>query len=314
MSSPVAELSDNPIRGIAFALAGVIALSAMDGIAKWLVVTLSVFQLLAIRSAFNLVLLSPVVRRAGGWPALRTRSHPWHALRVAVSVGALICFFEALRHLPLATCIAIGFAAPLFMTVTSVFLLGERVGAHRWAAIVTGFLGVLVIAPPDTDGLLSWAGGLMVVSSLLFGLSQVLVRRLARHETDAAILVYQNAGMLVAGLIGLPFVWTPIAALELAGIAAMSVILTAGQVLMVKAFRAAPVGVVAPFQYTELIWATLIGYVFWAEFPEPHVWAGAAVVVLAGLTMIWRETKAPPASSPAAAPTSSATARHPPSP
>lgn len=292
MSTPASGTSDNPVRGIGFALAGVIALSGMDGIAKWLVVTLSVFQLLAIRSAFNLVLLSPVVRRAGGWAALRTRSHSWHMLRVVVSVGALICFFEALRHLPLATCIAIGFAAPLFMTVISVFLLGERVGAHRWAAVVTGFLGVLVIVPPDTAGLLSWAGGLMAISSLLFGLSQVLVRRLTRHETDAVILVYQNAGMLVAGVLGLPFVWTPITALELAGIAAMSGILTVGQLLTVKAFRAAPVGVVAPFQYTELIWATLIGYVFWAEFPEPHVWAGAAVVVLAGLYMIWREAAA----------------------
>jgi drug/metabolite transporter (DMT)-like permease len=292
MSAPSAGLTDNPLRGIAFALAGVIALSVMDGIAKWLVVTLSVFQLLAIRSAFNLFLLSPMVRQAGGGPALRTRSHGWHALRVLVSVAALICFFEALRHLPLATCIAIGFAAPLFMAVLSVVLLGERVGPHRWAAIVTGFLGVLVIVPPDADGLLSWAGGLMVVSSLLFGLSQVLVRRLARHETDAAILVYQNAGMLAVGVLGLPFVWVPISALELAGIAAMSVVLTIGQVCTVKAFRAAPVGVVAPFHYTELIWATLIGYVFWAEFPEPHVWAGAAIVVAAGLYMIWREAAA----------------------
>jgi drug/metabolite transporter (DMT)-like permease len=279
----------------------VLALSVMDGVAKWLVAVLPILQLLAIRSALNLVLLTPLVAHGGGLAALRSRRLTGHALRVAVSVAALLCFFEALRHLPLATCIAIGFSAPLFMAVMSVFLLGERVGVHRWAAIVVGFLGVLIIVPPDAQGLLSWAGALMVTSSLLFGVSQVLVRWLTRSETDAAILVYQNTGMLLAGLAGLPFVWTPMTLAEIGGIAAMSVTLTLGQVFTVKSFRAAPVAVVAPFQYTELIWATLIGYVFWSEFPEPHVWSGAAVVVLCGLYMLWREAKAAPSPVAAAA-------------
>lgn len=292
MPSPASGLTDNPLRGIAFMLVGVTALSVMDGVAKWLVAVLPILQLLALRSVLNLALLTPLVVHAGGLPALRTRRLGGHALRVTVAVGALLCFFEALRHLPLATCIAIGFAAPLFMTAVSVVLLRERVGVHRWSAIVAGFLGVLVIVPPDASGLLSWAGALMVVSSLLFGLSQVLVRWLARSETDAAILVYQNGGMLLAGLAGLPFVWTPMSWVELGGIAAMSVALTTGQVFTVRSFRAAPVGVVAPFQYTELIWATLIGYAFWAELPEPHVWAGAAIVVVSGLYMIWREARA----------------------
>lgn len=298
---PIAPgLSDTPVRAIAFMLVGVTALSAMDGIAKWLVAVLPILQLLALRSVLNLMLLTPLVVHAGGLAALRTRRLGGHALRVAVSVGALACFFEALRHLPLATCIAIGFAAPLFMTAVSVVLLGEKVGVHRWSAIGAGFLGVLVIVPPDAEGLFSWAGALMVVSSLLFGLSQVLVRWLARSETDAAILVYQNTGMLLVGLAGLPVVWMPVSWVEIGGIAAMSIALTIGQVFTVKSFRAAPVGVVAPFQYAELIWATLIGYVVWSEFPETHVWAGAAIVVVCGLYMIWREARAAPAPAPTA--------------
>lgn len=292
MTGANAGLSDNPVRGIVFMLIGVTALSCMDGIAKWLVTVLPILQILAIRSALNLVLLSPLVVRAGGWPALRTARLRGHVLRVAVSVAALLSFFEALRHLPLATCIAIGFAAPLFMTAVSVVLLGEKVGLHRWSAIVAGFLGVLVIVPPDAHGLFSWAGALMVISSLLFGLSQVLVRWLARSETDAAILVYQNGGMLLASSVALPFVWIPISLVELGGILAMSVALTIGQIFTVRSFRAAPVGVVAPFQYTELVWATLIGWVVWAELPDAHVWAGAAIVVVAGLYMIWRESRA----------------------
>ncbi len=282
-------LVDRPLRGIAYMLLGIAAFSATDGLSKWMVMAAPIPQIVVLRNAFTLALILPVVARSGGLRVLATR-RPWaHATRAALSVGSLVTFFEALRYLPLATCIAIGFVSPLFMTASSVVLLGERVDRHRWLAIAIGFAGVLIVAWPDAGGFATLAAGLMVVSSLCFALAMIAVRWLARTESEAAMLVYQNSGMLLAGLIGLPFVWTPPVMTDLAVIAAMAVTLVVGQVFTIRAFRSASVGVVAPFEYTELVWASIIGYVVWKETPAPHVWAGASIIVLSGLYMIWRE-------------------------
>jgi drug/metabolite transporter (DMT)-like permease len=305
---PLVNAADRPLRGILYMLAGIAFFGATDGLSKWMVMALPVLQIVALRNACVLGLVIPAVIRAGGLKALATR-RPWgHAARAVSSVVALTSFFEALRHLPLATCIAIGFCSPLFMTVASVVLLREHVGAHRWAAIAVGFAGVMVIAWPDAETMASWAAVLMVVSSLFFALSMTTVRWLARTESDVSMLFYQNAGMMLPGLIALPLVWQTPTDVDLLGIAAMAVTLAGGQILMIRAFRAAPVAVVAPFEYTELLWAALIGYIVWNEMPAPHVWTGAGIVVLSGLYMIWRETRAArPVFNPAPVPASSAT-------
>ncbi|MBM3538869.1 MAG: DMT family transporter [Alphaproteobacteria bacterium] len=285
-------ITDNPLRGIAYAVVAIILYSFLDGTAKYLVTVAPILQIVAIRSVFVLIALSPAVVRAGGLPALAT-ARPWpHLARIATSFFAILMFFESLRHLPLATCIAISFAAPLFMTAASVVLLRERVGLHRWAAVGVGFVGVLIIARPDGEGLYSWPALLVIASSLFFALSQITVRWLAATETDLRILVSQNFGLLVLSGIALPFVWQPVPWSTVAGIAAMAVLLILGQLFTVKAFRAAPVGVVAPFQYTELLWATLIGAALGDPWPELHVWIGAVIVVASGLYVLWRETLA----------------------
>ena len=295
MSSPpkaAIGTSDNPLRGIAFALLGIILYSFLDGTAKWLVSVAPILQIVAIRSVFVLLALTPAIVKAGGPHKALGTARPWaHAARIAASFAAILMFFESLRHLPLATCIAIGFAAPLFMTAASVVLLREPVGAQRWTAVCVGFVGVLIIARPDGDGLYSWPALLAIAASLFFALSQITVRWLATTETDLRILFSQNLGLLVLSSLALPFVWQPLPWTTVAGIAVMAGLLILGQLFTVKAFRAAPVGVVAPFQYTELVWATLIGAALGDPWPETHVWIGATVVVGSGLYMIWRETR-----------------------
>ncbi len=271
---------------------GVTAFSATDGLSKWMVMAAPILEIVAIRNALVLLMILPSLGRAGGVRALATRRGGAHALRALLSIGALLTFFGALRELPLATSIAISFASPLFMTVASVLLLGERVGWHRWLAVVAGFAGVVVIAWPGAAGMISWPAALMLLSSLFFALSMITVRWLARTETDIAMLFYQNAGMMLAGVVGLPFVWQMPTPMDLGVIAAMAVTLVVGQVFMIRAFRAAPVAVVAPFEYLELLWASLIGYVVWSEEPAAHVWIGAAIVVASGLYITWREARA----------------------
>ncbi len=279
---------DRPLVGIGWALSAGFILSVMDGLIKWSVGILPVAQVVVIRSAFVLLLMAPMIVRAGGLAAVRTRRPLPHLLRVALAVASILTFFEALRFLPLATVIAIGFGAPLLMTAISVPVLGERVGAHRWTAIAVGFVGVLIITRPGPEGL-SWPALLALVSSALFASHLVAARFLARTETDTALMFWQNLGVLVVSAALAPFFWVPVATADLAGIAAMAVLLLCGQFCTVRAFRTAPVGVVAPFQYVELLWAALIGYAFWSEVPAANVWAGASIVVASGLYVIWRE-------------------------
>jgi drug/metabolite transporter (DMT)-like permease len=284
----VTGTQDRPLAGILWMLSAGFILSVMDGLIKWSVGLYPVAQVVAVRSVFVLLFLAPVIARSGGVATLRTRKPLGHLLRVCLTVAAILTFFEAVRLLPLATVIAIGFGAPLLMTALSVPVLGERVGVHRWTAIVIGFIGVLVITRPGPEGL-SWPALLALVSSLFFAAHLVSARYLARSETDMALMFWQNLGVLVVTCAMAPFVWMELATGDLAAIAAMALLLLLGQYCTVRAFRSAPVGAVAPFQYAELVWATLIGFLFWQELPGVNVWVGAAIVVASGLYIIWRE-------------------------
>lgn len=279
---------DRPLVGIAWVLSAGVSLSIMDGLIKWSVGVFPAAQIIFMRSAFVLLFLIPLIVRAGGVAAIKTKRPFGHLLRLAFTVIAVIGFFEAVRLLPLATVVAIGFGAPLFMTAMSVPVLGEKVGAHRWTAIMVGFLGVLIITRPGAEGL-SWPALLALASSLFFAAHLIVTRFLLRTETDMAMMFWQNFGVVVATGAMAPFMWTDIGSADLAAIGGMAALLLLGQFCTVKAFRAAPVGAVAPFQYVELLWTTLIGYAFWREVPAANVWAGAAIVVASGLYVIWRE-------------------------
>jgi len=273
-------------------LTGVVLGTCMDAALKFVVVTNGALQTAVLRSAVLLVLAIPLIMRAGGIAALRTR-RPWgHALRMAAALGATLCFLGALGRLPLATAIAIGLSAPLFMTVFSVPLLRERVGPHRWGAVVVGFVGVLVVTRPGAGGALDLGTVFALGAAVFFALSMVAVRWLSPTETDISMMFYVNVGALVIGAVALPFVWVPPTGFELSMIALGAVLMLSSQMLTIRAFRLAPVGVLSPFYYTEVVWAALLGWMFWREVVEPHVWMGSAIIVASGLYTLWREQRA----------------------
>ena len=286
MSAPAA--ADRPLRGIAFIVVAFACLGVSDALAKAGLSAMSIAQMLSIRSLLVLALLLPWAVLAGGLAVLRT-SHPRdHAIRVAWSIASMACFFEALRHLELATAIAIGFVSPLIMTALSVPMLGERVGPHRWAAIAIGFAGALVIVQPGADGFQP-AALLCLAAAASWAVSMVYVRRLSRTDGEISMMVFQNTAVLVVMSAIAPFAWTSPASGDVMLVAGMAAAIVAGQWCMFRAFRHAQVGLVAPFQYSEIVWATILGWIFWREFPEPHVWAGTAILVASGLYVIWRE-------------------------
>ncbi len=292
MNPPSAAPSraDHPLQGIAWMVAGVFLLSVMDALSKHAVSQLSIPVLIAARSAMVMVLLVPWVLRSGGWSALHTRRPVAHGVRGLLAVCSMLAFFESLRLLPLATVIAISFAAPLFMTLLSVPLLKERVGVQRWGALTAGFFGVsLIVGPQALDGDLGLGAWLALLASLFYAASMACVRWLSPTESDLSMLVWQNLTMGLAGAVGLFFVPLEVAPGMWQIIALMAILVLLGQRCTFRALRLAPVGVVAPFHYSELLWAALFGWVFWQEWPGVHVWWGALLVVSAGLYTLWRE-------------------------
>jgi drug/metabolite transporter (DMT)-like permease len=281
---------DHPLQGIAWMLAGVFLLAVLDALSKHAVSQLSIPVLIAARSAMVLVLLVPWVMRSGGWSVLRTRRLGAHLLRGVMAVCSMLAFFESLRLLPLATVIAISFAAPLFMTLLSVPLLKERVGVHRWGALLAGFVGVsLIVGPQAMDGELGLGAWLALVAAFFYAASMTCVRWLSPTESDLSMLVWQNLTMGLAGAVGLFFVPLEVAPSMWPILALMAILVLVGQRCTFRALRLAPVGVVAPFHYGELLFAAFFGWVFWQEWPGSHVWWGALFVVGAGLFTLWRE-------------------------
>ncbi|MGE0715287.1 MAG: DMT family transporter [Alphaproteobacteria bacterium] len=289
MTGPAA--GDQPGRAIALMVVAVAWFVAMDGLIKWVSATYPTLQVVFFRSFFALVPIGLVVMQQGGPARLRTR-RPWlHAMRCLAGLGSMVCFFNAFRMMPLADVIAIGFAAPLFVTALSVPLLGEKVGIRRWSAVVVGFVGVLVMVRPGGD-ILEAGAAVAVLGTVLYSLAMILMRDLGRTDTTTAITFYFTvSGTLVAGA-ALPFVWvTPASATDWSLLIAIGLIGGVAQMLMTQAFRLAPVAVIAPFDYTAMLWGATIGFWVWGEVPDAWVWVGAAIVTASGLYIVYRETR-----------------------
>jgi drug/metabolite transporter (DMT)-like permease len=202
--------------------------------------------------------------------------------------ASALLFFTALRGLPLAEVVAVFFTSPLFITALSGPLLGEAVGVRRWAAVLIGFIGALIMVRPGTEAF-RLESLLVLTSALTFALALLLTRRLTRTETDVALVTYTA---VIAGLASLPFAglaWQAPSSGDLGLFALVGIAGGSGAYLLVVAFRNAPAAVVAPFDYSALIWASVFGWMLWREAPEPAVWIGAAIVATAGVYITRRE-------------------------
>jgi drug/metabolite transporter (DMT)-like permease len=202
----------------------------------------------------------------------------------------MVCGFSAVRWLPLTEATALQFAAPLIMTALSAAVLGEPVGRHRWGAVIVGFLGVLIMVRP--------APGHMNLPGMAFGLvgaaaaagANIAIRQIAGTERGPTIVFYFTLAGVVLGAAGSAiWGWTVPDAQTVGLLVFAGLIGGMAQLLLTEALRAAPVGVVAPFDYTQLVWAAILGLVIWGELPRPATLVGAAVVVTSGIYILHRE-------------------------
>jgi drug/metabolite transporter (DMT)-like permease len=248
------------------------------------------FEIIFFRNAFAFVPLGLYIFRTTGWEVLRTRRPLGHLTRSAVGLSAMACNFSALHHLQLTEATALQFASPLFMTGLSALLLAEPVGWHRWAAVVVGFVGVVIMARPSPGHMNLVGVALGLSSAFLAAGAMVAIRQIASTERGPTIVFYFTLGGTVLGLVGtLAHGWRTPDATTLGLLIAAGLTGGVGQLLLTEALRAAPVGIIAPFDYTQLVWAGILGLTIWGELPQALTLAGAAIVAASGVYILRRE-------------------------
>lgn len=289
-SSSPASGGDNIGRGIGSIFVAVFLFSIADATAKWLgIAGYASPQIVFFRYLFGLLPVVVMVWSAGPG-ALRTRKPLMHILRALLLFSALVLFFAGLRVLPLAEAIAVAFTAPLFVTALSVPILHEHVGPRRWAAVLIGFVGAIVMLRPGTDAFRPEAL-LVLASALFFALGMLLTRRMSATETNAAMFTYSTIGAGLASIPFMIFVWHPPQVQHLWVFLGLGIVGGCAAYLMIIAYRNAPAAVIAPFEYSALIWGAIFGWMVWQEQPPAVVWGGAAVIAVSGLYISRREAR-----------------------
>lgn len=273
--------------GIALMLVGMFMFSVNDVLGKWLVATYSVGQLLLIRSLAAIVVLTPFVWRAG--PAtLLTVERPWLQLfRVVCSTAEVGTFYLAVSYLPLADVMTYWLAAPIYVAALSPLFLGERVGWRRWSAIFVGFVGVVIALDPSA-ATLTLPALISVFGSLLFAIL-VMTGRSLRRTPDITLAFWQVIGAAIGGALTAPFGWVTPTPVDFALLSVLGVVAVSAHVCVNRSLKLADAATVAPFQYTLLAWAIIFGWSVFGDTPRPQMLVGGAVIVAAGLFIVWRE-------------------------
>ena len=264
----------------------------MSAIVKWTGSEgIPVFEIILFRNVFAFVPLGLYIWRTTGFEVLKTKRPFGHAVRSTVGLTGMVCGFSAVQYLPLTEATALQFTSPLFMTALSALLLSEKVGRHRWAAVCVGFVGVLIMARPVPGEMNVPGVTLGVLSALGAAGAMVAIRQISDTERGPTIVFYFTLGGALLGAVGSAFHWVTPDPQTLALLIVAGLIGGVGQLFLTEALRQAPIGVIAPFDYTQLVWATGLGLVIWGELPHPLTLVGAVIVAASGVYILHRELR-----------------------
>lgn len=262
-------------------LASTLLLVGMDGLVKWLADDKGyhVTQIAFLRYAICLGIALVMARvSAGGIGTLRTRRLKGHLWRSVCNLITMLTFYVSLMLIPLGNAVAIGLAAPIFMTILSMPMLGEKVSFSRWVAVAGGFVGILLIVRPE-GGIVEWGSLSALVSAVFWAFTLVSSRQLSSSEQTHTILFYYALTVVVVLGIAMFWFWRTPNLNDALLFGAVGIAGTAGQFCLNQAFRYGQVSMLAPLDYTGLIWAIVIGLVIWGDFPTPMVLTGSAIVI-----------------------------------
>ncbi len=307
---PVAPSLTNNTRGILCLVGAVVFLTFSDAIIKWLSDTYPLHEITLVRALVALLVVLVIVRLEGGLSLLRTRRPLLHLFRGLLLVVANMFFFLGLSVMPLALVVALFFTAPLFICLLARPILGEVVGPARWIAIVVGLGGVAVMVQPWSASF-TWSAVLPVLAALTYAAMIMVTRRLGMKDTAGTLAFYiQVAFLLVSVTSGLVMgngrfdvfeqptlgflfrAWTWPSPGDLWLLTICGVIVAGGAYLLSQAYRLAQASVVAPFEYTSLPFAVLVGYFAWGDLPGLRDAVGSVLIVGSGLLVVYHESRA----------------------
>lgn len=294
-------MSDSPAQhpphhnaglGIVFRVAAMFCMAGLAALVKWCSQQgVPVLEIVFFRNAFAFIPVGLYIWRTSGFGVLRTRRPMGHLARSAVGLTGMVCGFTAVSLLPLTESTALSFSSPLFMTALSALILRERVGVHRWGAVAVGFVGVLIMIHPDPAHMALTGAAFALVGAVGAAGAMIAIRQISATEPGPTIVFYFTLAGAVLGLCSLPFGWVVPNLATMGMLVLTGIVGGIGQLFLTEAVRRAPIAVVAPFDYTQLIWASLLGYLVWDELPRAATVAGAVVVAASGVYILLRETR-----------------------
>ena len=285
-----ARSSDAPGKAILCALAGGAVLTLNDGLVKSLVVDFPIGQVLFLRGICIYLMIFIFAMRAGGiHTAWQIRSWRGQAVRSVCVIGSSFTFVAGLMYMPLADTISIAFAGPLFVTMMAPMMLGERVGWRRWAAVLVGFVGVLVIVRPGSTAF-QWFAIFPLLASFLGGMRDIITRKMAASETTVAVLFVTTTAVVLAGLLTYLFTdWKPVELRHLQYFIGSGILIGIAHYLIIESFRFGEAAFISPFKYANVLWGTLFGYLLFGDLPNTMTVLGAMIIVMSGLYILHRE-------------------------
>ncbi|HEX9448494.1 MAG TPA: DMT family transporter [Dongiaceae bacterium] len=287
-SMQTATASSN-LKAMLFMAGGVFGFSILDAVTKLLTENYGTWQIMVLSRICPILLAIVLMHRSGdqGLP-FKTGFARTHAIRALLVVATTWTFYECLRYLQLADAIAIAFAAPLFMTSLSGPLLGEKVGPRRWAAVLVGFVGVIVAVRPGQGGI-SWGAVLALSAAATYALGQLWLRPLTGKEKGHNILFYSAVFSGLVGLIPAILEWKNPSFGDWLLFLLQGSCSAIAQLCMIRAFKVGEASLLAPLEYTALLWATILGFAFWGQWPTIQVLGGAGIIIGSSLYIAHRE-------------------------
>ena len=282
-------MSERAMKAVGAMLAAVAVFSLMDAGLKQLSAHYPSMQVAALRGAASLPLVLVWALLTTGWRSLLRVRWRLHVLRGVLGVTMIAAFVHGVRTLPLSTAYSIFFVAPLLITALSVPFLGERVGPRRWIAIATGLIGMLIVLRPTGEGMMTTAGLAVLYSAFGYAIAAITVRVLSFTDSTQAMVVWLMASMaLGAGALAAPG-WVALRGEHTWLIAGVGLAGALGQYAVTEAFRLGEASLLAPLEYSALLWGVLLDLTFWGVLPDVITWLGAAIIVASGLYLLRRE-------------------------
>jgi drug/metabolite transporter (DMT)-like permease len=280
-----------PVLGIALKFASVVVFAAMTVCIKFLGSDIPAGQTIFVRGVISVVVLALIAWSTGGLRLLRTRNLRSHALRSTAGTAAMFCLFAAVPMIPLADLTAITFSSPMFLTVLAMVFLGERIHRFRWTALGVGFLGVLITIGPHLSFADGASAGVLfaLANAFLSAIAMVFLRSMSGGEHAITITFYFSLTFMACAALTAIQGWPVPTPQQWLLIGLAGVLGVFGQLLMTYSYRYAEASTIAPIDYSNMIMAVLLGYVFFGEIPSLSIWIGAPLIVGAGVLILWRE-------------------------